>query len=227
MGDMTAEAMTTTGALPVLDRTAPAGAPHHRGGYLWHDHTAATTPALEHPRTAGVAPGPRETALTSLFDFTVRDTDGTLHSLEEYRGKVTLVVNTASECYFRRQFTDLQQLHDQYADRGFTVLGFPCDQFRNQEPGPVDEMRETCRTKYGITFPMFDKVDVNGPHTHPLYAWLRAQRGGAVSGRIAWNFTKFLVDADGFAIRRYAPPIPPLRIARRIEQALRERDTRA
>ncbi len=161
------------------------------------------------------APGPR-----SLFDFSARDIQGDRRDLADFRGKATLVVNTASRCHFRSQYEDLQVLQLAYGDRGFTVLGFPCDQFLSQEPGTEDEIEEFCRTSYDVTFPLFSKVEVNGRGAHPLFRWLAAQRAGIMGGRIAWNFTKFLVGADGQVIRRYAPPIPPLRIARRIERAL-------
>lgn len=157
---------------------------------------------------------------TSLFDFSASLPDGSIQDLGAYRGRLTLVVNTASRCGFREQFTDLEQLHRRYGDRGFTVLGFPCDQFRHQEPGEGLEVEELCRTQWDLSFPNFAKVDVNGSDAHPLFRWLATQRGGVLGGRIAWNFTKFLVGADGHVIRRYAPPIPPLRIARRIETEL-------
>lgn len=157
---------------------------------------------------------------SSLFDFRARGIDGQDVGLDRFRGRVTLVVNTASNCGFTPQYQGLQELQDRFEPFGFTVLGFPCDQFLHQEPGTDREIEEFCRTAYDVTFPMFSKVDVNGPTAHPLFAWLRGQKGGVMGGRIAWNFTKFLLGADGQVIRRYAPPIPPLRIARRIEQEL-------
>lgn len=179
--------------------------------------TAVGSPSPSHAGLVAdaAAPGP-----TSLFDFSARDIHGTLRDLADFRGTVTLVVNTASRCHFRSQYEDLQVLQLAYGDRGFTVLGFPCEQFLNQEPGTDEEIEEFCRTSYDVTFPLFSKIEVNGRGAHPLFRWLAAQRGGIMGGRIAWNFTKFLVGADGQVIRRYAPPIPPLRIARRIEGAL-------
>lgn len=168
------------------------------------------------PASTGGIPRPP----VSLFDFSARRPDGSSQDLGAFRGMLTLVVNTASRCGFREQFADLQQLQEAYGDRGFTVLGFPCDQFLHQEPGTDEEVEEHCRSTWDLTFPLFAKVDVNGPTAHPLFDWLSSQRGGVLGGRIAWNFTKFLVGPDGQVIRRYAPPIPPLRIARRIEVEL-------
>ncbi|MGP9694706.1 glutathione peroxidase [Brachybacterium sp. AOP25-B2-12] len=180
-----------------------------------------TAPAPPRPFAGPVPPqSASPSAPTSLYDFSARTITGVDQDLAAYRGTVTLVVNTASRCAFRRQYEDLQQLQLLYGDRGFTVLAFPCDQFLHQEPGTDAEIEELCRTSYDVTFPMFSKVDVNGPAAHPVFRWLRGEKGGIVGGRIAWNFTKFLVGPDGQVIRRYAPPIPPLRIARRIEQAL-------
>lgn len=156
----------------------------------------------------------------TLFDFTARSIDGREVDFAQYRGTVTLVVNTASRCGFTPQFEDLQRLQLMFGARGFTVLGFPCAQFMNQEFETDAEIEEFCRTSYDVRFPMFSTVDVNGPHSHPVFAWLRSRKGGIMGGRIAWNFTKFLIGADGRLIRRYAPPIPPLRIARRIEMEL-------
>ncbi|MDO5661567.1 MAG: glutathione peroxidase, partial [Brachybacterium sp.] len=110
---------------------------------------------------------------------------------------------------------------------GFTVLAFPCNQFLRQEPGSDEEIQEFCRREYQVSFPVFAKVDVNGPDAHPLFVWLKSQKAGVMGGRIAWNFTKFLLDADGHVLRRYAPAVPPLRIARRIEQELSETGTPA
>lgn len=155
-----------------------------------------------------------------LYGFSARLPDGTVQHLAEYRGRLTLVVNTASRCGFREQFRGLEELHRTYGPRGFTVLAFPCDQFMHQEPGEDEEVEEHCRSRWDLTFPIFAKVDVNGPSSHPVFAWLRGEGSGFMGGRIAWNFTKFLVGADGHVIRRYAPPIPPSRIARRIEVEL-------
>lgn len=162
------------------------------------------------------APG-RPSGPTSLFDFSARLPSGDTQDLAAYRGRLTLVVNTASQCSFRDQFHGLQELQDEFGPRGLTVLAFPSDQFLHQEPGSDSEVEDYCRSRWDLTFPIFAKVRVNGRSAHPLYRWLADQRGGSMGGRIAWNFTKFLVGTDGQVIRRYAPPIPPLRIARRIE----------
>lgn len=161
-----------------------------------------------------------EARFVSLFDLTARSIDGREVALSQYRGQVCLVVNTASECGFTSQYDGLEKLYATYRDRGFTVLGFPCNQFRGQEPGTDEEIADFCSTTFQLTFPMFSKIDVNGPDAHPVFSWLTAQKGGVLGGRIAWNFTKFLVGRDGEVIRRFAPPIPPHRIARAIERAL-------
>lgn len=155
----------------------------------------------------------------TLHSFTATTIDGEEQDLSEYRGKVLLVVNTASRCLFTPQYEDLQRLQLAYRDHGFTVLGFPSAQFL-QEPGDDDEIAEFCTTSYDVTFPLFSKVDVNGPQAHPLWRWLTSQRSGVIGGRITWNFTKFLVSPEGKVLRRYAPVVPPHRIARRIEAEL-------
>jgi glutathione peroxidase len=157
--------------------------------------------------------------MTRLADFSARAVDGSDTDLAAYDGQVVLVVNTATKCGFTPQLPDLQRLHDQYADRGFTVLGFPSDQF-HQEPLGDDEMQGVCERNYGVSFPMFSKVAVNGRDTHPLYRWLRSQKKGLLGGRINWNFTKFLVGRDGRVIGRYAPTTEPEAIAHDIERAL-------
>ena len=156
----------------------------------------------------------------SVFDFSAVAINGTPTELSDHAGKVLLVVNTASQCGFTPQFTGLQELQDTYAERGFTVLGFPCDQFRNQDPGTDEEIAEFCTGHFGVSFPMFSKVDVNGPDAHPLYAWLREQKSGIFGDKIKWNFTKFLIGRDGQVIKRYAPQTKPEQIAADIEKAL-------
>jgi glutathione peroxidase len=157
-------------------------------------------------------------ALT-FHDFSALTIDGEHRAMSEYRGRLVLVVNLATECTFTPQLTGLQELHDQFSGHGFTVLGFPSDQFR-QNPGTDEETKAFCTSTYQVTFPLFSTIDVNGPAAHPLWAWMCAQRAGVIGGRIAWNFTKFLVDGEGTVLRRYAPPVPPVRIARRIESEL-------
>ena len=155
----------------------------------------------------------------TFHDFTALTIDGELRAMSEYRGRLVLVVNTATLCAFTPQLTGLQELHDRFSAHGFTVLGFPSDQF-HQEPGTDEEIQEVCTSSYEVTFPLFSKIDVNGPSAHPLWQWMCAQKAGVIGGRIAWNFTKFLIDGEGKVLRRYAPPVPPGRIARRIESEL-------
>jgi len=157
---------------------------------------------------------------TSLFDFTATSLDGEQVDLASYAGRVVLVVNTASQCGFTPQYKGLQKLSDDYGDEGLTVLGFPCDQFGHQEPGTDDEIGAFCEKNFGVTFPLFAKVEVNGDGAHPLFAWLRAQKGGLLGDRIKWNFTKFLVGRDGQVVSRYAPTTSPEKLGGDIEKAL-------
>ncbi len=159
--------------------------------------------------------------VASLYDFEVTRIDGLPVPLAQYRGQVLLIVNTASACGFTPQFAGLQSLHDQYAGRGLTVLGFPCNQFGRQDPGSNESIGQFCQRHYGVTFPMMAKVDVNGGAAAPLYQWLTRQARGVLGTRaIKWNFTKFLVGRDGAVIRRYAPMHTPANLARDIEAAL-------
>jgi glutathione peroxidase len=160
-------------------------------------------------------------AVTTLADFRATTIDGRDQDLAAYAGRVVLVVNTASRCGFTPQYEGLQRLQDDLAPEGFTVLGFPCDQFAHQEPGDEAEIQGFCERTYGVTFPMFAKVDVNGPGAHPLYRWLRSEAGGLLGTRITWNFTKFLLGRDGRVLARYAPTTSPDRIRDDIERALR------
>ena len=148
--------------------------------------------------------------MTTLQDFSAVAIDGQDVDLSSYDGQVVLVVNTASACGLTPQYEGLQELHDQYAEQGFTVLGFPCDQFANQEPGTDEEIAGFCQRNYGVTFPMFSKIDVHGPDAHPLFTWLRGARGGAAEDArpVKWNFTKFLVGRDGETVTlRTATPL--------------------
>jgi glutathione peroxidase len=160
--------------------------------------------------------------MPSLHDFDARSIDGRDVGLSTFAGRVVLVVNTASQCGFTPQYRGLQELHDTYAERGFSVLGFPCDQFGGQEPGNEEEIASFCERNFGVTFPLFAKVDVNGPDTHPLFAWLRSEKKGLLGGRIKWNFTKFLVDHEGRVVGRYGPTTSPEKIAGDIEAALED-----
>jgi glutathione peroxidase len=158
--------------------------------------------------------------MTNLGDFHATTIDGEDRALGDYVGEVVLVVNTASQCGLTPQYEGLQRLYDSYADRGFTVLGFPCDQFGNQEPGTEEEIAGFCEENYGVSFPMFAKIDVNGADTHPLYQWLKSERSGVLGDRIKWNFTKFLIGRDGTVLDRYAPQTEPAELIDDIEEAL-------
>ena len=158
--------------------------------------------------------------MTTLHDFKATLLNGDPQDLGEYAGQVVLVVNTASKCGLTPQFEGLQALYTQYADQGLVVLGFPCDQFAHQEPGDSDEIGEFCQKNYGVTFPMFEKIEVNGSGAHPLYQWLRSEKGGLLGSAIKWNFTKFLVGRDGQVIERYSPKTEPKDLAKDIEKAL-------
>lgn len=158
--------------------------------------------------------------MPTIDDFKATTITGEEQSLSDYSGDVLLVVNTASQCGFTPQFSGLQTLNDQFAEQGFSVLGFPCDQFGGQEPGDEEQIATFCERNYGVTFPMFAKIDVNGPDSHPLFVWLREQKSGLLGGRIKWNFTKFLIGRDGEVIARYGSTTTPAKIAKDIEKAL-------
>jgi len=159
--------------------------------------------------------------MPSIYDFTARDIDGQERALSEFRGKVLLIVNTASQCGFTYQYKGLEELHRKYAAKGVEVLGFPCNQFGAQEPGNADEIKNFCSLTYDVTFPMFAKVDVNGANAHPLYDYLTRQKGGGLLGRaIKWNFTKFLIGRDGKVLRRFPPTTKPEALDSVIERAL-------
>lgn len=149
----------------------------------------------------------------SIYDIAVTTIDGKAQTMAEYRGRVLLIVNVASKCGYTPQYAGLEALYRQYKDQGLTILGFPCDQFGNQEPGDEASIREFCSLTYDVTFPMFAKIEVNGAGTHPLYRHLKESRPGLLgSTAIKWNFTKFLVGRDGAVLRRYAPTDTPERI---------------
>ena len=159
--------------------------------------------------------------MTSVYDFSARDIDGSERSLGDYRGKLLLIVNVASQCGFTPQYKGLEALHRKYADKGVEVLGFPCNQFGKQEPGNDAEIKNFCSLNYDVTFPLFAKIDVNGPASHPLYDYLTRQKGGGLLGRaIKWNFTKFLIGRDGDVLARYAPTVTPEQLDEVIAKAL-------
>ena len=159
--------------------------------------------------------------MTSVYDFTPKALDGGEAPLSAYKGKALLFVNVASQCGFTYQYEGLEALWRTYKDRGFAVLGFPCNQFGKQEPGNADEIRNFCSTTYDVTFPLFAKIDVNGPNAHPLYRYLEEQKRGLLGSKsIKWNFTKFLVDREGRVRRRYPPTTKPEALTGAIEQVL-------
>lgn len=154
--------------------------------------------------------------MTTLADFTLPALDGTPQPLSAYEGKVVLVVNTASQCGHTPQYAGLEALWRDYGPRGLVVLGFPCNQFGGQEPGSSAEIAAFCETHFGVSFPLFARIEVNGPGEHPLYTWLKS----AFPGDIGWNFAKFLVGRDGHVVGRYAPDLPPEALRPAIEQQL-------
>lgn len=148
--------------------------------------------------------------MASIYDFTAETIDGQPAPLADYRDKVLLIVNTASQCGFTRQYAGLEELYRKHRDRGFVILGFPCNQFGAQEPGDEEEIKSFCSLTYDVDFPMMRKIDVNGPKAHPLYAYLKAAKKGVLGTEgIKWNFTKFLVGRDGKVVGRFAPTVEP------------------
>ncbi|MGH8121606.1 MAG: glutathione peroxidase [Rudaea sp.] len=159
--------------------------------------------------------------MTSIYDFNARTIDGDEQSLAAYKGKAMLVVNVASKCGFTPQYTGLEALYEKFKDQGLVVLGFPCDQFGHQEPGDEAEIKNFCSLNYDVKFPLFAKVEVNGANTHPLYQYLKHEAKGLLgSESIKWNFTKFLIDADGKVLTRYAPTDTPQSIEKDIAALL-------
>ncbi|MDQ3269735.1 MAG: glutathione peroxidase [Pseudomonadota bacterium] len=161
------------------------------------------------------------TSAETAYEFSAADIEGRHRGLDEFRGKVLLIVNVASRCGFTPQYAGLEKLWREYGSRGLVVLGFPCDQFGHQEPGDEAEIRQFCSLNYEVTFPMFAKVAVNGSDAHPLWRWLKDEKGGFLGiDAIKWNFTKFLVGRDGRVLKRYSPADQPEAIAADIEAAL-------
>lgn len=156
----------------------------------------------------------------SIYKFTMRDSFGDDIPFSTYKGKVLLIVNTASKCGFTPQFQGLQALYDEYQTQGLEILGFPCNQFAGQDPGSSEEIRSFCQINYGVTFPIFEKINVNGKDAAPLYQYLKKQKRGALGSRIQWNFTKFLVDRQGNVVGRYAPDVKPEELKPDIEKLL-------
>ena len=157
----------------------------------------------------------------AIYDFTAKDVQGNEISLSDYRGKVLLIVNTATGCGFTPQYEGLQALYDKYQEQGLEILDFPCNQFANQAPGTESEIVSFCKLNYGVSFKQFAKICVNGPQEHPLYTYLKSQKGGGLLGsKIKWNFTKFLVDREGKVVERFGPAVTPAKIEDSIKELL-------
>ena len=148
----------------------------------------------------------------NFYDFSAKKMNGQEVKMEEYKGKVVLVVNTASKCGLTPQFEDLEELYKEYKERGLDILGFPCNQFASQDPSSNEEIYSFCKLNYGVTFTMFEKINVNGENAHPIYKFLKNEEKGILSKEIKWNFAKFLINKDGKVIKRYAPITKPLKI---------------
>jgi glutathione peroxidase len=159
--------------------------------------------------------------MSKIYEFQVKQIDGTMAALGDYRGKAMLIVNVASQCGFTPQYKGLEELYRKYRDKDFVVLGFPCNQFGHQEPGTEQEIKGFCEVSYGVTFPMFAKIDVNGKNAHPLYQYLKSEEKGFLGTEfIKWNFTKFLVDKQGNVVKRFAPKEEPSALAAEVEKIL-------
>jgi glutathione peroxidase len=151
--------------------------------------------------------------MKSIYDFSIKNISGGEIKMENYKGKVLLIVNTASKCGFTPQFEGLENLYKKYSGKGLVVMGFPCNQFNKQDPGTEKEIEEFCKLNYGVSFPLSEKIEVNGENTHPLYKFLKKKAGGILgTKKIKWNFTKFLVDKEGKVIKRFAPATTPEKI---------------
>jgi glutathione peroxidase len=161
--------------------------------------------------------------MNKLYDYIVTDINGQELSLETYRDKILLIVNTASKCGFTPQYAGLEKLYQTYHDQGLVVLGFPCNQFANQEPGDPESIKQGCLLNYGVTFPMNSKVDVNGKDAHPLFTYLKDTLPGKLGKRIPWNFTKFLVDHEGVPYKRFSSKVKPEEIINDIEDLLKKK----
>ncbi len=159
--------------------------------------------------------------MPSIYSFTGALNNGQPKSLADYQGKVLLIVNTASQCGFTPQYKGLQEIYAKYHSLGLEILGFPCNQFGHQEPGSDADIKSFCDLNYGVEFPIFSKIDVNGDSAHPLYKFLKEKKSGLLGGTIRWNFTKFLIDRQGNVVDRYAPFTPPANLERDIEKLLK------
>ncbi len=158
--------------------------------------------------------------MSTIYDFKATAIDKSEVDFSQFKGKTLLIVNTASKCGFTPQYEELEKLYQKYKDQGFVVIGFPCDQFKHQEPGTEEEIQAFCTLNYGVTFPMMSKIEVNGENTHPLYVWLKKKAPGILGNAIKWNFAKFLVQKDGTSVERFAPTVTPFSIIPKIEEVL-------
>jgi Glutathione peroxidase len=156
----------------------------------------------------------------SIYDYQVKDAKGNAVSMKDYEGKVLLIVNTATGCGFTPQYEGLQHLYNKYQEQGFEILDFPCNQFAKQAPGTEEEIQSFCQSRYGIKFPLFAKIEVNGQKEEPLFTFLKAQQGGILGSKIKWNFTKFLVDRNGKVMERFAPATEPKNLELKIRELL-------
>lgn len=156
----------------------------------------------------------------NFYDFKINTPAGKELKMEDLKGKTVLVVNTATQCGLTPQFTGLEELHQEYKDKGLVVLGFPCNQFAGQEPVSNDKMEESCQINHGVSFQLTEKIDVNGKDTHPIFKYLKDELGGLLGSKIKWNFTKFLIDKNGKPIKRYAPTTVPKKIEKDIQKQL-------
>ncbi len=163
----------------------------------------------------------KEVKMSDFYKLKAKDIYGKEVSMEEYKGKVILVVNVASKCGFTPQYKGLEKLYKTYKDKGFVILGFPSNQFAHQEPGSNEEIKSFCKLNYGVTFPLFSKIDVNGKNTHPVYKYLKSKKKGFLGEAIKWNFTKFLIDSNGNVIKRYGSSFKPEKIEKDIEKLLK------
>ncbi|MGB5485633.1 glutathione peroxidase [Parasphingorhabdus sp.] len=156
----------------------------------------------------------------TVTEFQVKQADGTTRDLSAHKGKVLLIVNTASKCGFTPQYEGLEKLHQEFKDQGLEILAFPCNQFGHQEPGDADEIKNFCSLNYEVSFPLMEKIDVNGDDADPLWKYLKSEKSGLLGSRIKWNFTKFLVDREGNVVARYGPAVKPEQLKSEIEALL-------
>lgn len=158
--------------------------------------------------------------MSSIYDIEVENKDHSTYKLEKYKDYVIVIVNTATKCGLSGQFDGLEKLYQQYKDQKFVILGFPCNQFANQEPGSGEDAAEACKINYGVTFPIHEKINVNGDDEHPLYTYLKEQQGGLLGSKIKWNFTKFVIDRNGEVIKRFGPKDEPEKMDSLIQELL-------